>query len=183
MLQVLGLVQRQLAPSDGELGQLARLAGEQEARLRALVQDDARARTTDAAERSADLMQALETLSTTRVSVSGPARSVVLEGRQVVELTAAVRACLDNVERHVGNDAPAWVLVEDLGSSVVVTVRDEGPGIAPGRLDEAAGEGRLGVSGSIRGRLEDLGGTAVLTSGAGAGTEWELTLPRRQEAT
>jgi signal transduction histidine kinase len=183
VLQVLGLVQRQLAPSGGELGDLARLAGEQEARLRALVQDDARARSTDAVERSADLMQALEKLSTTRVSVSGPARSVTLEGHQVVELTAAVRACLDNVERHVGPGASAWVLVEDLGSSVVVTVRDEGPGILPGRLEEAAGEGRLGVSGSIRGRMEDLGGSAVLTSGVGAGTEWELTLPRRQEAT
>ena len=30
--------------------------------------------------------------------------------------------------------APAWVLVEDLGESVVVTVRDEGPGIPDGRV-------------------------------------------------
>ena len=81
--------------------------------------------------------------------------------------------------RHVGERAPAWVLVEDLGDSVVVTVRDEGLGIAAGRLEAAEGEGRMGVTGSIRGRLADLGGTADLVTAPGAGTEWELTVPRR----
>ena len=58
-----------------------------------------------------------------------------------------------------------------------VSVRDEGPGIADGRLEEAESEGRLGVSESIRGRMSDLGGTARLTTGT-AGTEWELAFPR-----
>ncbi|HEX5986716.1 MAG TPA: ATP-binding protein, partial [Nocardioides sp.] len=75
-------------------------------------------------------------------------------------------------------DAPAWVLVEDLGDSVVVTVRDEGPGIPPGRLDAARAEGRLGVAESVRGRIADLGGRSVLVTGPGQGTEWELTVPR-----
>jgi signal transduction histidine kinase len=191
VLQVLGLVQRQLGAAGGDLSELARLAGEQETRLRALVQDDARLRDRvsglPAEQRPSrvkadpprtDLMQALEGLATSRVTVSGPASAVMLEQRQVEETTAAVRACLDNVARHVGEQAPGWVLVEDLGSSVVVTVRDDGPGIAPGRLEEAAREGRLGVTGSIRGRIEDLGGVAVLTSAPGSGTEWELTVPR-----
>jgi signal transduction histidine kinase len=60
---------------------------------------------------------------------------------------------------------------------VAVSVRDEGPGIPQGRLDAAAGEGRLGVSESIRGRLAELGGTAELHTGPG-GTEWELSVPR-----
>jgi signal transduction histidine kinase len=55
-------------------------------------------------------------------------------------------------------------------------VRDDGPGIPAGRLEEAAAQGRLGVTGSIRGRLADLGGTAVLTTGD-FGTEWELLVP------
>lgn len=79
---------------------------------------------------------------------------------------------------HVGLSAPAWVLVEDVRSAVVVTVRDEGPGIAEGRLDEAAAEGRLGVRESICGRVADLGGTASLHTAPGQGTEWELSFPR-----
>ena len=58
-----------------------------------------------------------------------------------------------------------------------MTVRDEGPGIPDGRLEQAADEGRLGVAESIRGRLADLGGTAVVSTG-GYGTVWELTVPR-----
>ena len=85
---------------------------------------------------------------------------------------------VDLVER-LALRAPAWVLVEDLGESVVVTVRDEGPGIPSGRLEAAVAEGRMGVTGSIRGRLADLGGKAELVTGPGAGTEWELTVPRR----
>jgi signal transduction histidine kinase len=57
-------------------------------------------------------------------------------------------------------------------------VRDEGPGIPPGRLDEAERQGRLGVAQSIRGRAEDLGGTASVVTAPGQGTEWELTFPR-----
>jgi signal transduction histidine kinase len=103
---------------------------------------------------------------------------VLLPASVVEELDLVVRACLDNVARHVGPEAPAWVLVEDLGASVVVTVRDEGPGIAEGRLDQAASEGRLGVRESVRGRMADLGGTATLYSTPGQGTEWELSIPR-----
>ena len=44
-------------------------------------------------------------------------------------LNGHIAACLDNVSRHVGEGAPAWVLLEDLGDRVEVSVRDEGPGI------------------------------------------------------
>ena len=182
VLQVLALVQRRAAEADSRLAGLAelgRVAGEQEAALRSLIQYDERTRLRgqDAAA-TADLMLALEALQSPRVTVAGPAGPVELAPLQVAELSAVVRACLDNVRTHVGADAPAWVFVEDLGGSVVVTVRDEGPGIAEGRLAEAAAEGRLGVRSSICGRMADLGATATLITAPGAGTEWELTLPR-----
>ncbi|WP_180923647.1 hypothetical protein [Nocardioides marinisabuli] len=69
------------------------------------------------------------------------------------------------------------VLLEDLPDRVEVSVRDEGPGIPEGRLEQAEAEGRMGVSGSVRGRLHDLGGSATLTTGS-FGTEWELVVPR-----
>jgi signal transduction histidine kinase len=88
-----------------------------------------------------------------------------------------VRECLANVTRHVGADAPAWVLLEAFDDRVEISVRDEGAGIPPGRLDEAAADGRFGVAQSIRGRITDLGGTASVSSGS-FGTEWELVVPR-----
>ena len=177
VLQVLALVQRRGTEIGGEVADLGRLAGEQEVALRALVQGNAaRAARDDAA--TTDLMEVLAAFGSRVVTVSGPGGPVELPGGVVAELASVVRACLENVANHVGPDAPAWVLVEDLGGSVVVTVRDEGPGIPAGRLETAQQEGRLGVSESVKGRVADLGGTAVLVTGPGQGTEWELTVPR-----
>ncbi|MEV7450443.1 ATP-binding protein, partial [Streptomyces nigra] len=94
----------------------------------------------------------------------------------------AVAAALDNVRTHAGEGARAWILVEDEPGEVVVTVRDDGPGIPEGRLAEAEGEGRLGVALSIRGRLRDLGGTAEVISVPGQGTEVELKVPKAGSA-
>uniref|UniRef100_UPI000B01E650 ATP-binding protein n=1 Tax=Streptomyces hirsutus TaxID=35620 RepID=UPI000B01E650 len=91
---------------------------------------------------------------------------------------ARVGAALDNVREHAGPDARAWILVEDEPDEVIVTVRDDGPGIPEGRLAQAEGEGRLGVALSIRGRLRDLGGSAELISVPGQGTEVELKAPK-----
>jgi signal transduction histidine kinase len=174
VLQVLALVQRRGADLGGDAADLGRLAGEQEAVLRALVQGSALAPVTAG---DADLVDELAPLASRTVTVSGPGGAVLLPAGVVHELVCVVRACLDNVARHVGPEAKAWVLVEQLADRVVLTVRDDGPGIASGRLDRAAGEGRLGVSESIRGRMAALGGSAELTTGPGQGTEWELTLP------
>jgi signal transduction histidine kinase len=71
------------------------------------------------------------------------------------------------------------VLVEDIGDEVVISVRDDGPGIPPDRLDRAAAEGRLGVVSSMRGRVADLGGRMSVASTPGEGTEVEFRVPRR----
>jgi signal transduction histidine kinase len=180
VLQVLALVQRRGLELGGDAAELGRLAGEQEVALRALVQGNSVALTSGPSTTAgdADLAERLRRLAGSSVTVSAPGGPVLLPAGVVEELDLVVRACLDNVARHVGPDAPAWVLVEDLGDSVVVTVRDEGPGIPEGRLDEAAADGRLGVRESVRGRMADLGGTASLYSTPGQGTEWELSVPR-----
>ena len=179
VLQVLALVQRRGAELGGEAAELGRLAGEQEQALRTLIRSQAAVSATPATpSESADLAAALGALgSRPGTEVALPAGTVELPAASVAELTAVVRACLDNVSRHVGEDAPAWVLVEDLGDRVEVSVRDEGPGIPDGRLDAAAAEGRLGVKESICGRIADLGGQCSLDTGS-YGTEWVFVLPR-----
>lgn len=236
VLQVLAMVQRRSSELTGEAAELARLAGEQEAALRALVtsapqlpaqtRSDAgvraarpgatrtpgrdpgsgRADSSGAAPAGADTgmgtgpagaapgeaddgtgtvdLRALLAPygGSARVTVSGPGTAVPMAATAAKELTAAVGAALDNVRQHAGEHARAWILVEDEPDAVIVTVRDDGPGIPEGRLDEAAGEGRLGVALSIRGRLRDIGGTAELISVPGQGTEVELTVPRSAAA-
>lgn len=190
VLQVLALIQRRGAESKGDWAELGALAGEQESALRALIhaQDtwstttSATGRTDDAGQPAPalvrDLAGALEsTYGSPRVTVATPGRAVELPIEVVDSLLGAVGACLDNVRLHVGLAAPAWVLVEDHGDRVVVSVRDEGPGIAAGRLEEARHLGRLGVSSSICGRLDEIGGEATVQTGAW-GTEWELSVPR-----
>ncbi len=183
VLQVLALVQCRGTELGGEAAELGRLAGDQEVALRALVQGNLLApvagpegRRSGSGSAPADLVSALSSLASRRVTVSGPGGEVLLPGDVVEEVRSVVRACLDNVTRHVGSEAPAWVLVERVADTVVVTVRDEGPGIPSGRLEQARREGRLGVAASIQGRMAAIGGVADLVTGPGQGTEWELCL-------
>ncbi|MCB0909770.1 MAG: histidine kinase [Nocardioidaceae bacterium] len=183
VLQVLSLVQRRGTELGGEFAELGRVAGEQEHALRSLIRQQDSVVVAGPGSSGpvvGDLGAALGRLESEpapAASVAGPAQPVLLPTDRCDEVVAVVRACLDNVARHVGKEAPAWVLLEDLGDRVVVTVRDEGPGIREGRLAEAEAEGRLGVAQSIRGRVHDLGGTADLATGS-FGTEWEITVPR-----
>ncbi|MCW2545056.1 MAG: sensor histidine kinase [Frankiales bacterium] len=110
------------------------------------------------------------------VEVAAPATPVTLPAGVARKLAAAVAAAVDNALQHGGTTA--WLLVEDDDCSVTVSVRDDGPGIPAGRLEVALTEGRLGAASSIRGRVEDLGGTVSWVSTSGQGTEVELRVPR-----
>ncbi|MDY6999621.1 MAG: DUF5931 domain-containing protein [Actinomycetota bacterium] len=174
-IQVLALVARRGREIGGEAGRLAELAGAQERALRRLVSSGA-PESSDSS--TADLAAMLRRRASDRVSVSVPAEPVLLEAAVADEVLAAVVNVLDNTEAHAGPAARAYVLLEDLGDSVTVSVRDDGVGIPDGRLAEALAEGRIGVAKSIVGRMNSLGGRAELSTGAGSGTEWELSVPR-----
>ncbi|MFJ4875765.1 MacS family sensor histidine kinase [Streptomyces sp. NPDC088745] len=200
VLQVLAMVQRRGTALGGEAAELGRLAGEQEIALRTLVSSGLvpTARASHEASRGAlvrvvetdaadgvredagpvDLRALLAPHAGAAVSFAEPGTPVLLAPAAALELAAAAGAALDNVRRHAGEGARAWILVEDEPDEVIVTVRDDGPGIPEGRLAQAEEEGRLGVALSIRGRLRDLGGSAELVSVPGQGTEVELKVPR-----
>ncbi|MEU1052468.1 DUF5931 domain-containing protein [Streptomyces sp. NPDC005876] len=197
VLQVLAMVQRRGAVIGGEAAELGRLAGEQEVALRTLVSgglvpvsrvsedraEGAVVRAVDepgpgAQDGPVDLRALLAPHAGSRVVLAEPGAPVTLPAAAAREVAAAVGAALDNVRRHAGEQARAWILVEDEPDEVIVTVRDDGPGIPEGRLAQAEGEGRMGVALSIRGRLRDLGGSAELISVPGQGTEVELKVPK-----
>ncbi|WP_374983478.1 MacS family sensor histidine kinase [Streptomyces fradiae] len=211
VLQVLAMVQRRATALGGEAAELGRMAGEQEVALRTLVAgglnrpshvcedasqgavvrlvevEDGPGAGSGGAGRDGtggelDLRTLLAPHAGARVTFAEPGAPVLLPRPAAAELAAAVGAALDNVRRHAGDGARAWILVEDWPDEVVVTVRDDGPGIPEGRLAQAENEGRLGVAQSIRGRLRDLGGAAELVSVPGQGTEVELKVPRGKKA-
>ncbi|UWZ40311.1 sensor histidine kinase [Dactylosporangium roseum] len=205
VLQVLALVQRRGAELGGEAAELGRLAGEQEATLRALVTSSAppAAVAVAGAVRSqapgtgngpgrhpdrdpdsrrvdgrVDLRGLLDGHAASGVTIAAPATPVLLPAAVAAEVAAAVGAAVDNVRHHAGPGAKTWLLLEELPDGVTVSIRDNGAGIPDGRLAEAERAGRLGVAQSIRGRVRDLGGTVTVTSVPGSGTEVELHVPR-----
>ncbi|MFN2496712.1 MAG: MacS family sensor histidine kinase [Pseudonocardiaceae bacterium] len=181
VLQVLARIRARGSRLDGEAGELARLAGEQEIALRCLISagpPGVAGVAGVAGSREEDLAAAVQLLAGSRVEVSVPATRVLLPATDVDELVAVTREALANTARHAGPEAKAWVLVEDLGTEVVLTVRDDGPGVDDRQLTQAEADGRMGVSRSIRGRVADLGATLTLDTGPGRGTEWEVRLAR-----
>jgi signal transduction histidine kinase len=175
VLQILGLVHRRAAAAGDEWSELASEAAAQEAALRALISNDARPKTPEGRR---DIATDLVELRSPRVVVSVPDTPVLLPSSVAAEVVGAVGEALRNVELHAGPGAAAWVLVEDVADEVIVTVRDDGVGIAPGRLDEAAAEGRMGVAKSIRGRVAEFGGRLEFRSAPGEGTEIEIVVAR-----
>ena len=183
VLQALALVHkrgRELAaggpvPPDQVAG-LAEMAGSQERALRSLILRDPDEERTPAG--AASLRAALEVLAGDERSLPvtvGATGALWLPARHVEELAAAVRQALDNVVEHAGASRVALFAEED-DATVVVTVRDDGRGFA---YDERRllAEGKIGLAKSIKGRVEQLGGTMAVTSRPGAGTEVELRVP------
>lgn len=178
VLQVLALVGRRGNEIGGSARELARMAAEQEVALRTLISEQGMGPDPGSGGADVDLRLLLRTRSSTTVSVSTPGDPVAVERGIATEVAAIVDTALSNVDLHAGGGAKAYVLLEDMGDDVVVSVRDDGVGIPVGRLEAAEEEGRMGVSRSIRERALTLGGTAELDTGLGQGTEWEMRIPK-----
>ncbi|MFZ2509935.1 MAG: DUF5931 domain-containing protein [Gordonia sp. (in: high G+C Gram-positive bacteria)] len=207
VLQTLALIARRGREIGGPTGDLAELAATQEGKLRRLIAEvdettpaigkplhrraephrkraeplpelvEPLPELVEGSTERLDIGPALRALASASVSISTPADSVLLPRTVAEEALAAVTNILDNSARHAGAGAHSYVLLEDLDDVVILSLRDDGVGIEDGRLAQAATEGRMGVSRSIVGRIEALGGRVSLDSTPGAGTEWELTIP------
>ncbi len=179
VLQTLAYVHRRGAELGPGGAELADLAAEQERTLRRFVSGAGAPMDLHGVPGAeADLRLVVTAQERPRVSVAVPAEPVLVDPVVARELAAALTAVLDNVERHAGPDARAWVLLEGDPTGVELTIRDDGVGADPAELHGAAARGRMGVSSSVRGRVEDLGGSATWETAPGAGCTVRLTVPR-----
>jgi signal transduction histidine kinase len=168
VLQTLALMQRR-ADDPREIAALAR---RQERELRAWLNGGR-----PFGER-ATLAAALELAAAEVEEAHGVAIDVVAVGDRPLDdgaeaLVAAAREAIVNAAKF-GDGAPVSVFAEAGDDGVEVYVRDRGPGFDP----DAVPADRRGVRESIVGRMRRHGGSALIHSVAGEGTEVELRLGR-----
>jgi len=167
-----------------EVVRLAELAGNQEAALRSLILRPHSAPPEPEPGGSASLREALERVVRgidgvpVTVSAVGP---VWLPAATVEELAAAVTEALRNVAEHAAAARVTVFADADEQGEVTVAVRDDGTGF---HYDEEAlrAAGSIGLLRSMKGRVEQLGGTMRVDTAPGAGTEVEFRLPAPRTA-
>lgn len=142
---------------------------------------------------SVDLMALLESLETDSIDMGYDVKLQGSVSRPVMLRPRALRRCLDNlVTNAVRYGQRAILEVEDIGTAVVIRVRDAGPGIPkqelekvfepyyrlePARSQEGGG---IGLGLSIARNISELhGGTLVLQNHPAGGLEAILSIPIR----
>jgi signal transduction histidine kinase len=167
VLQSLVLIQRSEDPR-----RMTALARRQERELRAWLYGTA------PAGEPASLHAAIEAMAVAVEDDHDVRVEAVVVGDQPLDdasraLVAAIREAAVNAARHAGVER-VDVFVEADSGELSGFVRDTGRGFDPASV----AADRRGISESIVGRIQRLGGTALLTSRPGAGTEVEVRVPR-----
>lgn len=172
VLQTLALVERQ---SDDP--RLAGLAREQEQELRAFLAGyRTPPRPRGSAQTSGQLEEALRHAATRfEQRFGGRVEVVVAHDLDPVEtpvadaLVGAVTEALANAGKHGGAQRVTVFVEPGTDARLFCSVKDDGAG-----FDGAAVREGLGITGSIRGRLQAVGGRVEITSRIGEGTEVQL---------
>jgi signal transduction histidine kinase/phage shock protein PspC (stress-responsive transcriptional regulator) len=171
VLQTLALIQR----NADDPRRTASLARQQEHELRAWLFGE----TSDAGASLAGAMHAMardvEQRHDVRVEVVMVGDAPLDE--DAVALVAATREACVNAAKHSGERSVS-VYAEVGVTAMEAFVRDRGKG-----FDRTAQSiDRHGIAQSIEGRMERVGGTAVIDTAPGRGTEVQLRVPRRVDA-
>ena len=170
VLQTLTLIQRHPDRAD----EVARLARRQERELRAWLHDPDRplaGSLSVALRRAADVVEDDYGVTVELVAVGDAQLDDALGG-----VVSAASEAMRNGAKHAGVDELS-VYLEVFGDDVEVFVRDRGAGFDPDGVDDD----RHGITDSIVGRMERVGGDATVRSAPGEGTEVRLRLSRPTE--
>ncbi|MGY1988280.1 PspC domain-containing protein [Blastococcus sp. SYSU DS0669] len=169
VLQTLALIQRNAEEPQA----VSRLARSQERELRAWLYDPAAVREGGTwAGLVAGMVAEVEADHALTVDPVVVGDAPVDE--ELAALGAATREALVNAAKHSGEPS-ADLYTEVTADQVSVFIRDRGKGFDPGTVPDD----RRGLRDSVHGRLARLGGSALVRSTPGEGTEVELVLPRR----
>jgi signal transduction histidine kinase len=172
VLQTLAIIERR-SPNE----ELALLARDQERELRAYLFGDHRAPPGLAAELRAVAGRAERRWPGTTVTVAVTDDVPVLAVASIKAAAGAVAEAITNAAKHGGaHRVVVFADVDDGTGGLFLTVKDDGSGFDL----EALAEG-VGIRESIRGRIEGVGGVAVLASAPGDGCEVRLQVPSRQK--
>lgn len=185
VLQALALVNKrgkQLAASpsvsSSDVRALAEMAAEQEQALRALIQ-------AEPAEPPAGKVSLRTVLEASAFGITAPpvtiacVETIWLAANQVEELSAAVRQALANAAQH-SHGSKVTVFADSDDGETIVSIRDDGMGFDFDE-DRLRDEGKLGVLKSMKGRIEELGGTMRIHTAPGKGTDVEFRLSSERE--
>ena len=173
VLQTLAMIQR----SADQPQEVAKLARAQERELRSWL-FEGRVPGSFGAEGAATLSAGVEQIEREVEAAHGVAVDAVTVGdapldEELRALLAAGKEATVNAAKWSGASSVS-IYVEVEPKRVSMFVRDRGAGFD----SEAVADDRKGIAESIRGRMQRHGGTAVIRSVPGEGTEVELSLPR-----
>ena len=167
VLQTLALVQRHA----GDPTRVATLARRQERELRRWLYGGAPARGSSLADALSETASEVEELHGVRIEVVS-AGDEPLDDR-LAQLVLAAREAMTNAAKFSGGEEIS-VYAESGSEQTTVFVRDRGIGFDR----SAVAADRHGISESIEGRMQRVGGSAAIVSAPGEGTEVELTIAR-----
>lgn len=179
LLQSLTLIEREAMELGPQALRISAVSGSSARLLRTWLHGGPTGAVIDVLDGDVDLRAGLAGVVPPGFALSTPRMPVVVPRVIAEELLEATREVLDNVTRHAGAAAEAAVLLVDDGLDVTVRIRDRGTGFVPGVL---APSQAIGLSLSVRQRVEDAGGSVFVSSIPGLGTTVEITLPTRRDA-
>lgn len=166
VLQTLALVERRA--TDPALSSLAR---EQERDLRAYLFGDRSAPATDLGAALRAAAGHFEVNYGGRVSVLVADDLPALAPAAVHVLTGAVGEALTNAGKHGPAERVVVFVEQDDEGRIFCSIKDDGPGFDPATTPQG-----VGITQSIRGRVEGLGGSVEISARPGAGAEVRLWL-------
>jgi len=165
VLQTLAVIQRR--STDDEL---IRLAREQETDLRSFLfglgRDLARPSDVDLLTQLREVAALAERRHGIRVDVAVVAEPDRIDGTVATAVAGAVAEALTNAAKHGGAKHATVFIDETNAGRLFCSVKDDGAGFDPATVTEGQG-----LTGSIRARITEAGGTVRVASRPGAGTE------------